>query len=100
MGVAGGVVVDTAVDALVDTAVDAPVDTAVDTAVKTAVDTAVEGVAESTLEGNAVAVAAGNTQSHCLPAKVDGRDLGGMSTHEKAPGYGEEKRRGKSRSRR
>ena len=86
-----GVAVDAAVDAAVDTVVDAVVDTVVDTVV---VDTAVvDTAAEGTLEGTAVAAAvvAGNTQSHRLPAKVDGRDPGGTSTHEKAPGCGKEK---------
>ena len=98
-----GCIVGVAVDAAVDAVVDAVVDTAVDTVVDTAaVDTAVVDTAvEGTLEGTAVAAAvvAGNTQSHCLPAKVDGRDPGGTSTHERAPDCGKEKTRWQSRPR-
>ena len=65
------------------------------------VEDTLEGGVECTLEGVPVAAgatAADNTQSHCLPAKADGRDSvrTSTSTYEKAPGCGREKTRGQS----
>lgn len=120
----GDDIVDVAVRVVVGSALDAALDAALDTVgdtvegVEGGVEGTLEGGAEGTLEdgvedtlevdvectlgGAAVAAgaAADNTQSHCLPAKVDGRDSvrTSMSTYEKAPGCGREKTHDQSES--
>lgn len=112
MGVAVRVVVGSALDAALDTvgdtvegvegSVEGTLEGGAEGTLEVGAEDTLEVDVECTLEGAAVAAgaAADNTQSHCLPAKVDGRDSvrTSMSTYEKVPGCEREKTHDQSES--